>query len=820
MRRTILWSCLFGTVIVVTGCGGGGGGGGGGSPYNSPNPYLRTEVPYATPVRVATVDPLVNQPGTGYKVALVDTHTADITGAGSQDVVLAGRMTQPTVEAEWGNNRLHMFTWQNGTLVDRTAQWFPGDSNQIIGTEQQVKFADFFKTGRTDMFIAPTTDANYYGPAYFFRNTGTSFSRSTLNTAIGAHGADIADFNGDGYKDIIMIEYGPNSTVAINDRVSGFRLYTDPNRNNGFAGSAIAAADFLQNGRAQVVVTDGWCTDPACSSAPTRLFTVDVNPATGTASFNYHSTLPTPRFDLPKWADRRAEFGLSHNIAAAAYDFNDDRVPDVLISSRPSNTGAYSEIQFLKNNGSGTFSDVTDTTLVGYNTSTSPAQYFRFLDLNGDGREDILLGGAGVGNSQMLLKSSDGKYVAAYQKILTEFGEQAKAIQNGYDSYNTSVNIIKAPNGKLYLLTGVSYIEGQGITSDRKTSIYLSELGPQGVTSAQTAVDLIKQKWPYMTDVQANKALAMTAATYLNGRILDLEAALNPIGDLSLPTLRGLQPIRGWISGVNMGETTAVATDMLGRGFTFNLQPMAVNRMNAFQMNMEHNDTHELTSHAEYLVNGPKVTYNGVRVGSEQNYAGGSAGGPATTNQQYTNYTVGVPRIWSRGNLSFGTQYTALNQNPWFNMGGAWGSINSSGILDNVFSYRHPSGFSAQASFMHVTTNIQPGLITNVSNMTGGWAESGYRFTDHKKFGDIGIYAGIKPVIFSGNVTARIPTSIDNTGNVVYTNKNMAIQNQVTTYVRAMYVNQLTKQTQYRLSGMVLDNGMYRVMNEFRWFIK
>jgi hypothetical protein len=817
MRRKLLWACLFGTVIVVTGCGGGGGG----SPYNSPNPYLRTEVPYATPVKVATIDTLDNKVGTGYKVALVESFTADISGAGKQDVIIAGRMTQPTVESDWGFNQVSMLSWENGQLVDKTAQWFPGDSNKIIGTEGQVKFADFFKTGRTDMFIAPTTDANYYGPAYLFRNIGTSFSRSTLGSNIGVHGADIADFNGDGYKDIIMLEYGSNSTVAINDQVSSFRLYTDTRPNHGFAGTAVAAADFLQNGRAQVVVTDGACPDVACTSAPTRMFTVDINSGTGNATFNYHSTLPTPRFDLPKWEHKRAEFGLSHNIYAVAYDFNDDRVPDVLISSRPSNTGAYSEIQFLKNNGSGTFTDVTDTTLVGYNTNTSPAQYFRFLDLNGDGREDILAAGSGTGNSQMLLKSSDGKYVVAHQNILTDFAKQASAIQNGYDSYSTSVNIIKAPNGKLYLLTGISYIQGEGVTSDRKTAVYLSEMGPQGVTSAKTAVELIKQKWPYMTDVQANTALAMTSATYLNGKILDLEAAMNPIGQLNLPTIRGLQPIRGWISGVSFGETSAVAMDQLGRGFSFNLQPMAVNRLNAFQMNMEHNDTHELTSHAEYLVNGPKITYNGVRVGAEQNYNGlnGSGTGPNTTNQQYTNYTVGMPRVWSKGNLSFGTQYTTLNQNPWISMGGAWGQVNSSGILDNVVSYKHPNGFSAQASFMHVTTNIQPGLVTNVSNMTGGWAETGYRYTDHKRFGDVGLYAGVKPVIFSGNITARIPTSIDNTGNVVYTNKNMAVQNQLTGYVRAMYVNQIDKNTQYRLSGMVLDNGMYRVMHELRWWL-
>jgi hypothetical protein len=121
---------------------------------------------------------------------------------------------------------------------------------------------------------------------------------------------------------------------------------------------------------------------------------------------------------------------------------------------------------------------------------------------------------------------------------------------------------------------------------------------------------------------------------------------------------------------------------------------------------------------------------------------------------------------------------------------------------------------------MHVTTNIQPGLVTNVSNMIGGWAETGYRYTDHKNFGDLGLYAGVKPMLFSGNVTAKIPTSVDNTGNVVYTNKKMAVQSSTTTYIRAMYTNIIDKRTQYRISGMVLDNGQYRIMNEFRWWLQ
>ena len=815
MRRKLLWMALFGTVIVITGCGGGGGGGGA-SPYNSPNPYLRTEVPYATPVKVATIDTLDNKAGTGYKVALIESFTADITGAGKQDVIIAGRMTQPTVESDWGFNQISMLSWENGQLVDKTSQWFPGDSNKIIGTEGQVKFADFFKTGRTDMFIAPTTDANYYGPAYLFKNNGTSFSRSTLGSNIGVHGADIADFDGDGYKDIIMLEYGSNSTVAINDKVSSFRLYTDTRPSHGFAGTAVAAADFLQNGRAQVVVTDGACPDAACTSAPTRMFTVDINPVAGNATFNYHSTLPTPRFDLPKWEHKRAEFGLSHNIYAVAYDFNDDRVPDVLISSRPSNTGAYSEIQFLKNNGSGTFTDVTDATLVGYNTNTSPAQYFRFLDLNGDGREDILAAGSGVGNSQMLLKSSDGKYVVAHQNILTDFAKQSAAIQNGYDSYSTSVNIIKAPNGKLYLLTGISYIQGEGVTSDRKTAVYLSELGPQGVTSATTAIELLRQKWPYMTDVQANTALAMTAATYLNGKILNLEAALNPIGELNLPTMRGLQPIRGWISGVNLGDTPAMAMDQLGRGYSINLSYMSANRPSAFGYNTQHNDQHELSSHAEYLVNGNLTTVNGLRVGTD--YAGRDNTGQGVNRP--TQYTVGVPGWYSKGSFSLGTQYTYLNTNPWIAFGGAWGEVNGSGIMDNVVTYRR-NGFSAQASVMHVTTNIQPGLITRVNNMWGAWAETGYRFGDARRAGDMALYAGIKPVVLSGSVEARLPTSIDMQGNIQYTNKTLIIQNQITPYIRALYTNMLDKKTQYRFSAMTTANSgsnQYRVMHELKYF--
>jgi hypothetical protein len=814
MKQKLLYTLMFGSVVVLTACGGGGGGGGGSSPYSPGNPYLRTEVPYATPVRVATVDPLVNDAGA---YAVTDTFVANISGTG-QDVIVAGRSTATSSPGDWVNSRLSLFSWSDGTLVDRTAQWFPGGINVITGTEPSLQFADWFNTGRTGMFVAPSTDGSTTtSPAYVYTNNGSSFSRQAVGpSGIWAHGSAVADLDNDGFKDIIILDSnnGANTTLAINNRINSFNTYTDRAAGSAIlGGNAVAAADFLNNGTTTIITTDNW----SAAGHVQKLYSWSID-GSNKLNFTELGTLPTSRFNLPKWQ----AIGIldSHNVQISAHDFNSDNAMDAIVFSQPGRVTAgtstdYSEIQFLKNNGSGTFTDVTDTTLVGYNTNTRTTYQPKFLDLNGDGLTDILVsGGDNSGAStQFLLKSGDGKFVAAYQNIMTDFLAQTKTML-GSDNNGNTVNLVRAPNNKLYLVSALSFMNG----SDRQLALYMSELGTQRTTTAQSAVNLILQKWPYMTVAQANDMLARTSATYFGGRVLDLDAVMNPIGALSLSTGRGMVPINGFIAGVNLDSGSAVVMDSMNRSFNMNLQPMNITRLNSFQMNMEHNDQHNLSSHAEYLVNGPVNTYNGVRVGSESRYnaAGQNGQGTAVVNQQYTNYTVGIPKIWSRGGLSFGTQYTALNQNPWLSMGGAWGQVTNSNILDNVVTYRS-GGFSTQASFMHVTTNITPGLVTNVSNMTGGWAETGYRYTDWKGIGDVGVYAGVKPVVFSGSVDAKIPTAIDNAGNIVYTSKNMAIQNQTTTYVRAMYANMLDRNTQYRLSGMVLSTGQYRIMHELRW---
>jgi hypothetical protein len=146
---------------------------------------------------VATgIDPLTKVDGAA---PVFDIFDANITGSGN-DIILAGRQTQHATPETWSNSKLTLLAWESGTLVDRTAQWFPGGINEILGTEPSVKFADLFNTGRQDMLVAPSTDMQHYGPGYVFSNQGTHFNRISIPlTNVWAHDSAIADMDGDGF---------------------------------------------------------------------------------------------------------------------------------------------------------------------------------------------------------------------------------------------------------------------------------------------------------------------------------------------------------------------------------------------------------------------------------------------------------------------------------------------------------------------------------------------------------------------------------------------------------------------------------------------
>lgn len=799
----------------------GGGGGGGGGPT-----YLRSEVPFGTPTLVGSFNPYGSANSSKWTVSQ-DYIVDGVTGNGGQDLVVASRQTQPSTIADWHNTYIQLFDWQGGKLVNDTAKWFPGGINSILGTDPTVQFADFFHSGKKDMFVSPSTDMRYYGPAYLFTNNGSSFTRTTipLNNVWG-HGATIADLTNSGYQDVLISDYGANTTLLMNNKVNGFTPYTAVFDGGGqkalrWGGSSLTAADYLGNGSTQIIYTDNGCEVAGCTYPTGRtngihMYSWSVDPGSNQLTFGFVSNLPAATYD--------------HAHLSINYDFDASGKKSIIVFSTPSDyTLKQSAIQFFKNDGAGNFADVTSSMLIGYNYNTNPTYHPLFVDL-GNGQQSMIVSGSdwnGNTSSQILIKNSaTGPYTAAFQNLLTDFANEAHQI-NGSTAQGNQVNVVKDASGNLYLVSTLTKI---GNTTNTN-SVYISPLGAQvSVATAQGAFNQLKATWPYMTNIQANLVLAQTSASYMTdagpAQLINTNALVNPYGSLGVVTNRGTTlGLNGYLSGVKLENGSAIAMDSFGRSFPINLSPTNYQGPNGFGSNSEHIDQFNLSSHSEYLINGSVNTIpspvGDLRVGFEDrnrfNTISGDPNLGATTAYNVPKqYSIGVPEYYRNGNFSVGVQYTSLNQSPWMNFSGAWGSVQNSGNLEHVFTYRQ-GGFSSQGALTRTTTAITPGMITQVTPIIGAWAETGYRHADFGSLGDMGVYLGVKPVVLSGSLTANVPTGTDSAGNSMYTQMKMGVANTVLPYLRTLYANNIDRQTIYRLSGMVSPNGLFRVMSELRY---
>ena len=746
---------------------------------NNPRPSY-----YSTPVQQVTVDPMSGSNDNAWFVG--DTFVEDIDGDGyADDFIVAGRKTQPATAGTWSNTKLSMLSFENGALVDKTSQWFSGTDNEIIGTEPNVHFADFFKTGRKDMFVSHSTDMRHFGPATFFTNNGSNFTKVSVTTLdVWSHGSDVGDLNNDGYLDIVMADLKSyNTTIALNNQVNAFTTYVDPLGNNGdnrYGGSAVAIGNFMNNGgNNEIILTDAQCAviSGTCSdSNTTKMYSVDF---TGGVLTYTHER------DLPAFSTS----GIDHSVEIANHDFNEDGYADVIVFSKKVNNGddKLSEIQFMQNNGSGIFTDTTSTTLVGYQSNTSSTYKPRFFDINGDGKTDILVSG-GDSNTmnnphnshQFLLKTSDNKYVAAYQNILTGFitDVRALAVSKGMQDINGStINIFQADDGNKYLVTWANSAGG-GASNDTKLTFFMSRLDGTAI-AAGTAINMIQNAWPYLSDAQAAQALSDTGQSFAGGTIINMNKAFQPIGKL---TMSGLE-LNGNVWGFNIGDTTGTAMDGIRRGYNVNLA----------QTNIQTNGA---------------TMYNAVDAFNTVKDGKTTFGADDETQQ----FTFGHA-LYQDNTTTYSVHMTKLNSNPWIGFSGVWGEVTGANIMDNVVTYK-VGNFTAKGSVMHVSTNFNSGLITEVRDQIGAWGEVSYAKGGFK------IDAGVHPVLLDGSVTATIPTSVNMKGNLNYTNHEYALPSVVNGYLKTNYNINLDKNnSKLQFSSAVSQTGLLNIQvnYSYRW---
>ena len=755
--------------VFVTGCGGGGGGGSSDSPS-----YIRSTVPFATPVRVESFQPLE---GTGVSSPILGIYAQDLNSDDSDEVVVAGRLTQPATPETWRDFNMQVFGWNTGEFALETSSWFAAGENTVTGTEPSVKFADFNGDGHVDMSIAPGTDMNtLYAEGWVYFNSGSSsFSRTQLNIPdTWAHGSWAGDINGDGFADLVVTDYGNNLSVTYGSADGTLTSYTTGGiSTEGLGGttaaSSVSVADYLGDGTMTMILTDS----AASEAGDVALYSFSTD--SGSLVLTKEATLPASRFLLSKYDSARAESGQSdgHQIRNFSMDFNDDGLMDVVVIDNLSGNGVeFSEVQFLRNDGSGTFIDVTDTLLVDYDTSIGAAYEPRLTDVNGDGLDDILLSTPkALENStdyhdttRVLVQTADGKFVQKYESVFSDFSNQIQNSTADALDWTQKMNIARGPDG-------VNYLFGMVLTDTNNTVEavpYLARIGTAGTVTPQSVAEVISSTWTYLNPPEVNQVLARTSPLSLQDTpVVDLDSALNPVGALafSLDGRDGQRiAIQGHLALPSMNTSifrSLPAVDEIGRHYMVDASAMASVADTTATARPDFVSS-TATSWASNFVSDSLQT---------QSYAFGDN----------DNYSLGFsPRVNQHSETrgwSYGASITQMSGSPWFSFSGAFGDDISSTITEANLQLPASDDITVQIGVMHTDTEFTQGLVRDIDSV---W--SAYAFAT-RDFGNLSLSAGMEPTHLSGKMTLELPEAVTSDGVMHYQQHTIAIRNEQTLFI-------------------------------------
>src|SRR6056297_583132 len=293
---------------------------------------------------------------------------SDVNGDGHEDILITGSQTAKLYTNDGTGN----FTEITGTPFDGVK-------------DGSIAFADVNGDGHKDVFITGIV-LDIYGNeriAKLYTNDGTSSFTEMRGTRLdGVRYGSIAfsDVNGDGYEDVLITgvnKFGLQiAKLYTNDGTGNFTEITDtPLKGVGFG--SVAFSDVNGDGYEDVLITGV----DSSGLQTAKLYTND-----GMGNFTEMTGAPFQ--------------GVSEGSIAFS-DVNGDGHEDVLITGRQ---GFILPIAKLyTNDGMGNFTEMTDTPFNGVWLSS-----IAFSDVNGDGHEDVLITGFSNSGPIAKLYTNDG----------------------------------------------------------------------------------------------------------------------------------------------------------------------------------------------------------------------------------------------------------------------------------------------------------------------------------------------------------------------------------------------------------------------------
>ncbi len=262
------------------------------------------------------------------------------------------------------------FLFGNGDGTFNPSIYYPTSNGPAVVA---VAVGDFNVDGHLD--IAVVYETNDLG--ILFGNGNGTFNQSIYyQTTIGVNSIAVADFNGDGFADIVLGTASNNNLGILFG--SGYGTFNGNIEYPTTTGPAtVAVADFNGDGNPDLAIAGSLTND------------VTILLGNGHGGFTMPLGSPFPVGTNPSFI--------------AAGDFNGDGFPDLALANKGDNT-----VTLLLGNGSGSFSESPGSP----NAVGTLPQALVVADFNGDGVPDIAVAAYGPGSNEMsiLFGKGDGTF--------------------------------------------------------------------------------------------------------------------------------------------------------------------------------------------------------------------------------------------------------------------------------------------------------------------------------------------------------------------------------------------------------------------------